>query len=234
MRGQFSSTMREKREFVQHVLNHMEDNKFIAAWEAAEFANRHDYSVQLKSGQTAVIGLTGCLDGNNTTLFERPAHAREFIIWSVCTNTGADPRRNAWSGIHTRLSTEIISRNQPVDGMIIWDMVCGTIGRPCPKLQSDGLDKRLTEVGPFQMPPACIYVLPKAAPTLASPLSCAQSLADVGLLAAFHECFSGRGDEVNYVDFELAKQDSELLRKTTVRRGDAIQQESKFSAIRRV
>lgn len=123
VRGQFSATMRAKREFVQHVLNHMEDEGFIAGWNLTEDASRNDYLVRLPSGRTAVIDLKGCLDGNNTNIFERPANADEFVIWSICTNLGADPRRNAWSGIHTRLSAEMISRNQRVDGLIVWDMV---------------------------------------------------------------------------------------------------------------
>jgi len=110
VRGQFSAAMREKREFVSNVLNHMQDQGFIGDWESAGEANRHDYAVQLNSGRTAIIELKGCLDGNNTNIFERPPHANEFIVWSVCTNTGSDPRHNAWSGIHTRLSAEIISR----------------------------------------------------------------------------------------------------------------------------
>lgn len=234
VRGQFSSTMREKREFVQHILNHMEDNKFIAGWEAAEFVNRHDYLVRLKSGKVAIIGLTGCLDGNNTTLFERPSHAQEFIIWSVCTNPGADPRRNAWSGIHTRLSAEIISRNQPVDGMVIWDMVCSTIGRPCPKLSGDGNANRVTTVGPFRLPPACIYVLPSAVPNVSeAPSAPSQPLQDVELLVAFHSCFIGRDNEVNYVDFEVSQRDGEVFRRTTVRRAGAVQRQSDFTPIRR-
>ena len=36
------------------------------------------------------------MDENNTNIFERPPHAHEFIIWSVCTNPGADPQHNAW------------------------------------------------------------------------------------------------------------------------------------------
>src|SRR5690606_38366746 len=130
VRGQFSATMRDKREFMQRVLNFMQDGDFIKHWNSTGEANRHDYVVQLNSGKIAVIELKGCLDGNNTNIFERPAHAQEFLIWSVCTNPGADPKHNAWSGIHTRLSAEIISREQRVDGLIIWDMVCGTIGRP--------------------------------------------------------------------------------------------------------
>ena len=130
-RGQFSATMREKREFGRHVLNYMQDQGFIQDWESAGEANRHDYVVRLKTGRVGVIELKGCLDGNNTNIFERPAQAQEFVIWSLCTNPGAVPRLNAWSGIHTRLSSEIIARQQRVDGVMIWDMVCGTIGRPC-------------------------------------------------------------------------------------------------------
>src|SRR5688572_3426812 len=79
VRGQFSATMRGKREFVRHILNHREDAKLIAGWEATEDVNRNDYSVRLNSGRTAVIDLKGRLDGNNTNIFERPTHADEFV-----------------------------------------------------------------------------------------------------------------------------------------------------------
>lgn len=231
VRGQFSATMRGKREFVQHALNHLQDGGFIADWDLTSDASRNDYSVRLNSGRMAIIDLKGCLDGNNTNIFERPANANEFIIWSLCTNPGADPRRNAWSGIHTRLSAEMISRNQRVDGVILWDMVCGTIGRPCPKLNDPS---RLTDLGPFRTPPACIYILPAAIPSLARPHAGAQSLADVEFLAAFHGCFGGHDDELNFVDFDVAHQGTDMLRKTTVRRAGIVQQTSDMTAIRRV
>ncbi|SLM41757.1 Conserved hypothethical protein [Nitrospira sp. ND1] len=231
-RGQFSATMREKREFGRHILNYMQDQGFIQDWESAGEANRHDYIVRLKTGRVAAIELKGCLDGNNTNIFERPANAQEFLIWSICTNPGANPRLNAWSGIHTRLSAEIISRQQRVDGVIIWDMACGTIGRPCPKL--GGMTDRATTVAHYMLPPPCIYVLPA---TIASPRNnpnpVAQSLNDVQLLKAFHECFVGKEEEVNYVDFEVEHRGIETMRKTRIWRGGAIVRESKLTAIRR-
>lgn len=232
VRGQFSATMREKREFVQHVLNHMQDEGFIANWESAGEANRHDYVVHLNSGRKAVIELKGCLDGNNTNIFERPPHAEEFIIWSVCTNPGADPRHNAWSGIHTRLSAEIIFREQRVDGAIIWDMVCGTIGRPCPKTDND--EGRSTDVGPFRLPPPCIYVMPATIPSPRNnPHPTSQRLDDVEILKAFHQCFQGNDEEVNYVDFAVQYQGSDTVRKTRVIRGERTQRESEATPIRR-
>lgn len=234
VRGQFSATMRSKREFVQHALNHMEDRGFIAGWELTDDANRNDYAVRLTSGKLAVIDLKGCLDGNNTNIFERPSTADEFVIWSICTNLGADPRRNAWSGIHTRLSTEMISRNQRVDGLIVWDMMCGTIGRPCPKIDSSQTSSRLTEIGPFRTPPACVYLFPSAIPSERAPKATAQALDAVELIAAFHACFQGKAEEVSYVDFDLLATADELVRKTTVRRGGTVQKESEMTAIRRV
>lgn len=232
IRGQFAATMREKREFVQHVLNFMQDREFILGWDSAGDANRHDYSVNLKSGRLSVIELKGCLDGNNTNIFERPPQANEFVIWSVCTNPGADPRRNAWSGIHTRLSAEIISREQRVDGVVIWDMACGTIGRPCPKIQ--GRQERLTEVGIYALPPPCLYVLPATIPSPRNnPAPVAQRLEDVELLRAFHDCFGGDLAEVNYVDFEARNRGQETLRTTRVRRDGNEVRTSAATAIQR-
>lgn len=232
IRGQFSATMREKREFVRAVLNHMQDAGYITDWESAGEANRHDYTITLPNGRISVIELKGCLDGNNTNIFERPAHANEFIIWSVCTNPGADPRHNAWSGIHTRLSAEIISRQQLVDGVLIWDMVCGTVGRPCPKLAQDAA--RATDVSHFNLPPPCIYLMPATIPhprTNATPV--AQPLESVQLLRALHQCFKGADDEVSYVDFEVSYHGADTVRKTIIRRSGAVQQESALTPIRR-
>lgn len=232
IRGQFSATMGEKRRFARHILNFLQDRGFISEWEPSGSANRYDYTVHLRTGRVAAIELKGCLDGNNTNIFERPPNANEFVIWSVCTNPGADPRRNAWSGIHTRLSAEVISREQRVDGLIVWDMVCGTIGRPCPKLASD-LDRR-TAVSHYLLPPPCIYLFPATIPSPRNnPAPKAQLLDEVSLLKAFHECFSGRDEEINFVDFEVEHRGVDTVRKTRIRRNGQIAHESEFTAIRR-
>jgi hypothetical protein len=234
VRGEFSATMRGKREFVQHVLNYMEDGGFIAGWDRTRPMARNDYYVQLDSGGLAVIDLKGWLDGENTNKFERPAEADEFITWSLCTNSGADPRRNAWSGIHTRLSAEMISRGKRVDGVVIWDMICGTLGRPCPKLRAlDGVVQR-TSFGPFHTPPPCIYVFPAEIPSGARPRATARTLIEVELLSAFHKAFGGRDEEVNYVDFEVAERRDALFRRTVICRDGVVQHASEMTAIQRV
>jgi hypothetical protein len=232
IRGEFCATMREKRDFAKHVLNYMQDRSCVGEWESSGEENRHDYTVRLPSGKVASIELKGCLDGNNTNIFERPPHAQEFIIWSICANRGADPRHNAWSGIHTRLSAEIITRQQRVDGLIIWDMICGTLGRPCPKQGSS--PERVTHLAQYELPPPCIYVMPA---TIGSPRNnphaVAQALADVQILQAFHDCFGGRDEEVNFVDFDVENRGADTTRRTRIRRGGSVVRESKPTAIRR-
>jgi hypothetical protein len=232
IRGQFSATMRDKREFTRSVLNFMQDRKFIKEWESAGESNRHDYIVTLNDDRIAAIELKGCLDGNNTNIFERPPQANEFVVWSICTNPGADPRANAWSGLHTRLSAEIISRSQVVDGVIIWDMVCGTVGRPCPKMM--GSSNRTTVVSHYKLPPPCIYLLPGTVPSPRNnPKPKPHSLSEVGFLEALHKCFLGEDDELNFVDIEVEHRGNDTVRLTRIRRGGQVVRESGFISIRR-
>jgi hypothetical protein len=232
IRGEYSATMREKRDFVKRVLDHMKDQHLILDWDPAGEANRHDYRVTLPNGRISVLELKGCLDGNNTNIFERPAHAEEFILWSVCTNPTADPRHNVWSGIHTRLSSEIIENEKLVDGLIVWDWICGTVGRPCPKLARR--EGRLTEVGPYRLSPPCIYLFPGTIPSVRNnPDPEPHTLASVGFLAALHQCFGGDDDELNHVRFAVAYRGAEVVRTTTIERGGIVQHTSGQTPIRR-
>lgn len=233
IRGQYSATMYEKRDFVARILRHMEDTGHVKEWQSSGGSNRHDYTVVLPSGRISVIELKGCLDGNNTNIFERPSHAQEFIIWSVCTNAGADPRGNAWSGIHTRLSAEIIEGEKQVDGLIIWDWLCGSAARPCPKLARTP-EPRLTVVDQYKLPPPCIYLFPRTIPSVRNnPNPDPHALADVGFLAALNACFGGFLDEINSVRFKVAHQGADTVRTTSIERGGILQRESRPTPIRR-
>ncbi|WP_170333181.1 hypothetical protein [Ruegeria arenilitoris] len=232
IRGQFSASMKEKRDFVALILSHMQDGNFIADWGSAGEANRHDYYVELNSGRTAIIELKGCLDGNNTNIFERPPHADEFILWSVCSNPGADPRHNVWSGIHTRLSAEMIDRSQRIDGLVVWDWICGTTSRRCPKLDLDA--SRLTEVGQYVLPPPCIYLFPGTVPSPRNnPKPKVNKLSDVGILEAMHACFGGMDQELNHVEIEVAHKGVETVRTTTITRGGVVRKTTDPTPIRR-
>ncbi|MTE02127.1 hypothetical protein GIY56_17700 [Paracoccus sp. YIM 132242] len=235
LRGRYSADTREKRAFVRLVLNHMQDRGFITSYDDTRSANRHDYLVVMPSGAVCAIALKGCLDGNNTNIFERPAEASEFVLWSICTNPGSDPRHNVWSGIHTRLSAEIIERGQQVDGLVVWDWLCGTARRPCPKLAHAGApDQRLTEVGQYRLTPPCIYLFPSAIPDAAGePDPTPHSLESITFLEALHRCFGGCDKELNQVRVAVSHHGAEVVRRTTVTRGGALAHGSEPTPIRR-
>lgn len=233
VRGQFSAAQAEKRLFLRAILNHLQDLGMIIDYEESSGAARHDFLVTMPEGRTAAIAAKGCLDGNNTNVFERPAEVGEFLIWSICTNPGADPRRNAWSGLHTRLSAEIIERRQRVDGVVIWDWICGTVGRPCPKLPHDDPRARTTEVGPWRLTPPCIYLMPRRIPSPDDPEPQAWGITETPLLLALHRAFKGLDAELNAVSIEVQQIGEEAVRRTTVTRGGAIVRQSELSPIRR-
>lgn len=232
VRGQISAKMSEKKAFVQHVLNHMQDSGFIKDWLEAGNQNRHDYSVTMNDDRIAAIELKGCLDGNNTNISVRPPHADEFILWSVCTNKGADPRHNLWSGIHVRISADIIAEEKKIDGLIVWDRLCNTSARLCPKVE--GRPDRIIELGSYRLPPPCIYTFPATIPSPrnnAKPR--ARQVTDIGFLYAMHKCFGGEDSEINLVEFEATMKGVDLVRQTTITRDGKIRHQSTPTPIRR-
>jgi len=232
VRGQISAAMAEKKNFVKHVLNYMQDRGYIQEWIEAGGSNRHDYSVNLNNGNISAIELKGCLDGNNTNISARPPHANEFIVWSVCQNKGADPRHNVWSGIHTRFSADIIAEEKKVDGLVVWDWLCGTAARVCPKIENAG--HRVVEIGPFRLPPPCIYLFPGTIPSARNnPKPPAQKICNVGFLEAMHKCFGGYDSELNEVYFEANMKGVDLVRTTRIIRDGEVKRESKPTPIRR-
>lgn len=232
IRGEYSATMTPKREFVSHILNHLVDEGLISDWLSAGSKNRHDYSVTLNNGKTAVIELKGAMDGNNTNIFTRPPHADEFIVWSIASSPTSDPAKNLWSGIHTRLSAEMIDRDQRIDGVVLWDWVCGTLARPCPKVQHD--PSRLTTIGPYKLPPPCIYMFPATIPSPRNnPSPSPQKVGDVGIIDALHRCFGGDDEEVHQVYFSTRYEGADIQRRTKIERNGMVCRESKFTSLKR-
>lgn len=232
MRGRFSATMGPKRDFVRIILNELQQLGEIADWESAGGKNRHDYTVALNNGRIAVIELKGCLDGNNTNIFSRPPHAHEFVLWSVCSNEGASPPHNVWSGIHTRLSAEIIDRAELVDGLIVWDWICGSPTRPCPKLIA--APERENQIGPYRLPPPCIYLFPATIPSARNnPTPAPQAIGDVEILEIFHRVFGGNADELNSVRITAAQTARDITRQTEIIRAGVVQKASRATPIRR-
>jgi hypothetical protein len=233
IRGTRSATTVDKKAFITAILDHMYANGKIKAWSFRGTGERHDYEIILPDERICVVEAKGCLDGNNTTIYQRPNNADEFIIWSLCQNPGSDPRKNAWSGIHTRLSAEIIhSKEKRVDGVVIWDMLCGTTKRICPKLAADS--SRATQVNGYNVPPPCVYLLPRNTPDARNnPRPRSWRLDEVKFLHALIQTFKGDTDDVVEVRIEAQMSGTSVERRTVYARDDQEISQSKWTKLKR-
>lgn len=232
LRGRKSATMTEKRDFIRLILNHLQDIGEISEWEPAGGNSRHDYEVKLPDSTVIAIEAKGCLDGNNTTIWERPPNANEFVIWSICQNKSSDIAHNVWSGINTRLGPTVITRKEVVDGVIMWDFLCGTADRPCPKLLLG--QSKTTDIGQHSVPPPCIYILPATVPEpYHNPEPPVRKLEDVKFLSILNKAFGGDASGVHSVGIAIKQSAERRQRKTKIVRNGVTVRESKWSTIKR-
>lgn len=233
LRGQRSATMSAKQSFVSDVLEYLTERKLIRRWHFTGGGERHDYQVELLDGRISVFEAKGCLDGNNAQIFERPANADEFTIWSLCQNAGADPRHNAWSGIHTRIGTRMIADRKQVDGLIVWDMLCGTLARPCPKLTGNLARKTQLKDG-TTVPPPCLYLFPRTIPDPRNnPNPKCWNLKEIGLVQAIYSAFRCDDGDLTTVSLNVRMGGNEIQRQTTLLRRDEIVSQSGWAGIKR-
>ena len=233
LRGTGAATTTDKQTFLRTVLTELQNDGRIASFDFTGAGERHDYQIVMPNGHVAIFEAKGCLDGNNTNIFVRPSNADEFFIWSLCQNPGADPRHNAWSGIHTRLGATMIAERERIDGLVIWDMLCGTLKRPCPKLIADSTRGRVL-TGGRRLPPPCIYMFPRSVPDPRNnPQPAPWRLEERPFLQALAEGFGCRAEEVVSVNIHARMTGATVERQTTLKRGELVLRQSKWTALRR-
>lgn len=173
MRGTASATTKNKSQFTIAILDHCLERGLITSWEVTGSSRRDDYRVVLDDGTRVAIEAKGCPDGNNTTIWDRPSWADEFIVWSQCPDSLVNhPGQGVWSGLATRLLPKVAAEKEVVDAFVFWDARCGSEERICPKnFGQYGIRAAATDIAnqPGKtdwIPPPCIYLMPRSAPTL--------------------------------------------------------------------
>ena len=231
IRGTTSATTSGKNQFVEAILGYMKDKGHIADWAFEGSAGRNDYRVQLPSGRLVGLEMKGCPDGNNTTIWERPSWADEFIIWSQCPESLYNqPGRGVWSGISTRLIPKMIVEQAQVDALVFFDARCGSAMRRCPKPYGIAglLRQSATDIPgdpqPTLLPPPCIFLFPRTLPHVRSnpappthDLNTCQFAAT--LLSAFGVPLAEAGNQVHWVSLQLSLDAHGEYRRTSVGTG---------------
>ena len=230
LRGQQAAATKEKYGFVEKALDQLKTAKLIADFQFTGAGDRHDFHVYMPDERVCVVEAKGCLDGNNTTIFQRPPNADEFMIWSLCQNQGSNLRAGVWSGTHTRIGAKIIAENVRVEALIVWDALCGGPGRPCPKIK-EGRGKM---VGGVMVPPPCIYLFPRSIPDPRNnPTPLQVKLSEVALVSALLKHFNGDDRDVTEVRIEARMNGTSLERKTTLVRAGRVVKQSGWTVLRR-
>lgn len=230
IRGTQAASMADKKGFIDAALNRLREAGRISGAAFTGAGDRHDYQATLRDGRVCVIEAKGCLDGNNTTVYTRPPNADEFIIWSLCQNPGADPKHNLWSGIHTRLGGKIIAEKERVDALIVWDSLCGGLGRPCPKIAAG----RGITINGHSVPPPCIYLFPRTIPDARNnPNPAVWKVEEVKLAYALLLEFGGDEQDVTEVHIHARMKEASVERKTTLKRANKIVTESDWTELKR-
>lgn len=230
LRGQQAAATKEKYSFVEWALDQLKAAGLIAEHKFTGAGDRHDFHVFMPDKRVCVFEAKGCLDGNNTTIFQRPPNAEEFLIWSLCQNQGSDLRAGVWSGTHTRIGAKIIAENVHVEALIVWDALCGGPGRPCPKIaEGRGLD-----MGGVKIPPPCIYLFPRTIPDPRNnPNPPMPKLSDVALAAALLKHFGGDERDVTEVQIEARMKGASVERRTTLTRSGRTVRQSGWTELKR-
>lgn len=231
LRGTQAASMSDKKNFIDDTLGKLKLSGRIASFGFTGAGDRHDYQVVMPDGRQSVIEAKGCLDGNNTTVYQRPPNADEFLIWSLCQNPGADPKHNLWSGVHTRLGGKMIAEKEQVDALIVWDMLCGGPGRPCPKLNDYG---RGAMVGDRRVPPPCVYLFPRTVPDPRNnPSPSVWKPSEIALVQALLAEFNGDERDITEVHIQARMNGANVERKTQLVRSGAVVVESDWTQLKR-
>ncbi len=173
LRGSWAASTSSKYAFIEAILKRGVDTGLFSNWTSVGSEGRNDFRIWMPNGRAISLEAKGCPDGNNTTIWDRPSWADEFIVWSLCPyGVAHHPGRGVWSGVATRLIPKSIAEGVMVDAFIFFDSTCGSETRPCPKnfgLMAEGnlhspefLSGHRTNI----FPPPCIYLFPE---TLANP-----------------------------------------------------------------
>lgn len=135
IRGSFIASSRTSREgLVADILENLVRQERITDYESSGGSARYDFTVVLgRDPETfAALEVKGG-EGNSINISERPRWAKEFVVWCHLDGAIVNQPSHGARAIVNRLTNELVRRRKHVDALILKDLLCGTITRPCPK-----------------------------------------------------------------------------------------------------
>ena len=158
IRGRSSASNKERRAFLALVFHHLVSSKAISKYTVPSYGSDTVYRLGVPGiGDVAVIQ-KGCPDGKHSSVaWSVPDWAVETYLWWMCPSLKNDPGWHVSAGVKRLRAQFFSARPDELDGVIFHNQTCGTDQRPCPKMQ------QAVRIGDLDVPPPCIWVLPKRA-----------------------------------------------------------------------
>lgn len=156
MRGRSAASNRERRDFLALMFDHLVSSRAIDRYTVPDYGRDTVYRLSIPDiGDVAVVQ-KGCPDGKHSSVAWRvPDWAVETYLWWLCPSLKNHPGWHVSAGVK-RLRGEFFSpRPDALDGVIFHNRTCGTDLRPCPKM------RHAVRIGDVDVPPPCIWALPK-------------------------------------------------------------------------
>lgn len=156
MRGRFSASNKERRDFLVLIFDYLVATKAITSYTRPTYGDDTVYRLVVPGLGDVAIVQKGCPDGKHSSVaWSVPDWAVETYLWWLCPSLKNEPGWHVSAGVK-RLRGQFFSpRPDALDGVIFHNSLCGTDLRPCPKMEHS------VRIHDVLVPPPCIWVLPE-------------------------------------------------------------------------
>lgn len=184
IRGTYIASSTKNREaMVNGYLAMLKYQGKIIDYEYTAADDRCDFNILIEEGYMAGLEVKGG-EGNSINISERPADAKEFIVWSHLDGAIVNQPSHGAHAVIGRLLNEMTNRKKHVDALFIRDTLCGTPIRPCPKyLEGEGM------IAPD------IFLFPQYLPVLGEPNPPVHNFDSLKLPALFLDLFNVKEED---------------------------------------
>ena len=159
IRGSASASNADRRGFLQGLFHEMRERQLISDVQKPVYGKDTVYRLSVPSfGDIAVIQ-KGCPDGAHSSVrWSVPDWASETYLWWLCSSMKTHPGEHISKGVNRLRQRFFSNQSETIDGIIFHNQLCGTLSRPCPKLEYSA------QIGDVDSPAPCVYVMPDGCP----------------------------------------------------------------------
>ena len=156
LRGSKAASNSVRRQFLVSVFEEMRLRGLIKDFTQPRYGDDTVYRLTVKGlGDIAIIQ-KGCPDGAHSSVrWTAPEWAEETYLWWLCSSLAYEPGEHIAKGVNRLRQRFFSPATDSLDGIIFHNELCGSVNRPCPKIN------RSISIDGLSVPPPCVYIMPR-------------------------------------------------------------------------